>query len=168
MPNDDAQHRRYVVSRRAAAGLGAAALAAAPRRGAAAELGLRDTLGARREPAAQAVHRGTARADGVPGVARGHVALRRGLRRLRAPSKKISKQRVVANTDLPGFTKLSVARRRRRRESTRYEMRFYRTPSGAVYEDYARDVASSLNAHAGDARLVERELRRRKNAIARR
>ena len=72
------------------------------------------------------------------------------------PSKKISKQRVVANTDLPGFTKLSVARFGDvGRESTRYEMRFYRTPSGAVYEDYARDVASSLNAHAGDARLVE-------------
>ena len=158
MPNDDAQHRRYVVSRRAAAaGLGAAALAAAPRPGAAAELGLRDTLAARdanllRKPFIAVPPGPTAYPAWLEGTWRCDAAFAG----FELPSKKISKQRVIANTDLPGFTKLSVARFGDvGRESTRYEMRFYRTPSGAVYEDYARDVASSLNAHAGDARLVE-------------
>ena len=157
-PNDDAQHRRYVVSRRAAAaGLGAAALAAAPRPGAAAELGLRDTLAARdanllRKPFIAVPPGPTAYPAWLEGTWRCDAAFAG----FELPSKKISKQRVIANTDLPGFTKLSVARFGDvGRESTRYEMRFYRTPSGAVYEDYARDVASSLNAHAGDARLVE-------------
>ncbi|KAH8044353.1 hypothetical protein JL722_14745 [Aureococcus anophagefferens] len=156
MPNDDAQHRRYVVSRRAAAaGLGAAALAAAPRPGAAAELGLRDTLAARDANLLRKPFIAVPPGGGVPAWLEGTWRCDAAFAGFELPSKKISKQRVVANTDLPGFTKLSVALRRRRRESTRYEMRFYRTPSGAVYEDYARDVASSLNAHAGDARLVE-------------
>ena len=139
---DDAQHRRYVVSRRAAAaGLGAAALAAAPRPGAAAELGLRDTLAARdanllRKPFIAVPPGPTAYPAWLDSTWRCDAAFAG----FELPSKKISKQRVIANTDLPGFTKLSVARFGDvGRESTRYEMRFYRTPSGAVYEDYARD-----------------------------
>ena len=72
------------------------------------------------------------------------------------PSKKISKERVIANTDLPGFTKLSVALFGDvGRESTRYAARFLKTSDGRIQEDYSENVARSLRAHASDPGLVE-------------
>ena len=71
------------------------------------------------------------------------------------PSKKISKARVVADTDLPGFTKLSIARFGDvGKDNVVYELSFRSDSSGAVRERYASNVASSLTAHTGDPGLV--------------
>ena len=63
------------------------------------------------------------------------------------PNEKISKQRVVAETDLPGFTKLSIARFGDvGREKTDFELNFVKR-GGNVIEDYGNNVANALAAH---------------------
>jgi len=66
----------------------------------------------------------------------------------------ISKQRVSAQTDLPGFTKLSIARFGDvGREKTEFEMNFVRR-GGKVIEDYGQNVANALCAHVDKPDLV--------------
>ena len=147
-------------SRRGAlAGTLAFAAVGAPSAGAVAagEFGLRDTLAARdatllKKPFIQVPPGPTAYPAWLEGAWRCDASFAG----FELPSKKISRERVVANTDLPGFTKLSVARFADvGREATRYTMNFYRDPkNGAVLEDYASDLASSLAAHANDPNLV--------------
>ena len=71
------------------------------------------------------------------------------------PNEKISKQRVVAETDLPGFTKLSIARFGDvGREKTDFELNFVKR-GGKVIEDYGNNVASALAAHVDKPDLVK-------------
>ena len=71
------------------------------------------------------------------------------------PNEKISKQRVVAETDLPGFTKLSIARFGDvGREKTEFELNFVRR-GGNVIEDYGNNVANALSAHVDKPDLVK-------------
>ena len=71
------------------------------------------------------------------------------------PNEKISKQRVVAETDLPGFTKLSIARFGDvGREKTEFDLNFVRR-GGNVIEDYGNNVANALSAHVDKPDLVK-------------
>ena len=71
------------------------------------------------------------------------------------PNEKISKQRVVAETDLPGFTKLSIARFGDvGREKTDFELNFVKR-GGNVIEDYGNNVANALSAHVDKPDLVK-------------
>ena len=74
------------------------------------------------------------------------------------PNEKISKQRVVAETDLPGFTKLSIARFGDvGREKTDFELNFVKR-GGKVIEDYGNNVANALSAHVDKPDLVKLSL----------
>ena len=71
------------------------------------------------------------------------------------PSKKISKARVVSDTSLPGFTKLSIVRFGDvGKSNVAYEQSFESDSSGTVRESYAPNVARSIVAHTGDPGLV--------------
>ena len=71
------------------------------------------------------------------------------------PNEKISKQRVVAETDLPGFTKLSIARFGDvGREKTEFDLNFVRR-GDKVIEDYGNNVANALSAHVDKPDLVK-------------
>ena len=65
------------------------------------------------------------------------------------------RQRVVAETDLPGFTKLSIARFGDvGREKTEFDLNFVRR-DGKVIEDYGNNVANALSAHVDKPDLVK-------------
>jgi len=142
---------RRLAAQRAAAGASAAAAAAlSPREAGAATLSLRDTLAARdaallKKPFLSARPGPQAFPDWLEGTWRCEASFRG----YEFPSKTISKARVVANTDLAGFTKLSVARFGDvGRESTVYDVAFARS-GGRVYEDLSGNLRRSLAAHAG-------------------
>lgn len=145
---------RATVPRRAVGGAAAAAVFA-PRPSAAESL--RDALAARdasllKKPFLSARPGEQAFPEWLAGAWRCEAAFRG----FEFPSKTISRERVVAKTDLAGFTKLSVARFGDvGRAATTFELRFDRDGGGgAVVEDYGGNLMRSLAAHADDADLV--------------
>ena len=134
-------------SRRAVIGLAASCCAAVARPAAAAE-SLRDALAARdanrlTKPFYSIPPGPTTFPDWLEGRWRCSATFQG----FQFPSEKISKQRVVAETDLPGFTKLSIARFGDvGMEKTDFELNFVKR-GGNVIEDYGNNVANALAAH---------------------
>ena len=142
-------------SRRAAIGLAASCCAAVARPAAAAE-SLRDALAARdanrlTKPFYSIPPGPTTFPDWLEGRWRCSATFQG----FQFPNEKISKQRVVAETDLPGFTKLSIARFGDvGREKTEFDLNFVRR-GGKVIEDYGNNVANALSAHVDKPDLVQ-------------
>ncbi|GMI02417.1 hypothetical protein TrVE_jg2885 [Triparma verrucosa] len=72
------------------------------------------------------------------------------------PSKKVPKENIVAQTQLPGFVKLSVARFADvGRKNTRFTMKFFKDKDGKVREDYGENLANSISAHTNGREVVD-------------
>ena len=145
----------HTLPRRAAIGLAVSCCAAAARPAAAAE-SLRDALAARdanrlTKPFYSIPPGPTTFPDWLEGRWRCSATFQG----FQFPNEKISKQRVVAETDLPGFTKLSIARFGDvGREKTEFDLNFVRR-GGKVIEDYGNNVANALSAHVDKPDLVK-------------
>mmetsp|Transcript_14203 Transcript_14203/g.29169 ORF Transcript_14203/g.29169 Transcript_14203/m.29169 type:complete len:303 (-) Transcript_14203:160-1068(-) len=71
------------------------------------------------------------------------------------PSKKIPKEKIVSSTQLPGFTKLSIARFGDvGRKDTRYKMKFV-MEGNDVRENFPFNIGESISAHTDGREVVE-------------